>query len=96
MRRIRVTDSQFLSLFELCLEAEERCLRQTTEALLNGQGDRAAFNAQMRDKYSLLKNRLFDAMSNPESNGLSLTQIQEQIKALGMPPTKPEAADSRN
>jgi hypothetical protein len=45
----------------------------------------------MRDRYGLLKQRLFEAMSNPETSGLSLAQIQEQISALGAPPTKANA-----
>jgi hypothetical protein len=58
MRQLGVSDHDLLHLFEMCLDAEERChtLRE------QGAHERAAYAAQMRDKYAYLKARIFQAM----------------------------------
>jgi hypothetical protein len=88
VKKIGVTDSQFLSLFELCLEAEERCARRARAALTAGDGNKAAYDAQLRDRYSLLKACLFEAMNDPTQTPLSLQQTHDQTRDIAPRPGK--------
>jgi hypothetical protein len=82
VRNLDVTDSQLLHMFELCLDAETRCIQRYQQAKLEGDYDTAAYEAQLRDKYRLLKHRLFEGMA-VEGRPNVLDDVVKQIQDLG-------------
>jgi hypothetical protein len=70
MRRLAVTENQLLHLFDMCIDAEERCEQRCHELRARGEHERAAYEAQLRDKYAFLKHRIFEAMKDPEPSSL--------------------------
>jgi hypothetical protein len=85
MRRPSVTDTQLLMLFELCLDAEDRCDERRRDADARGDHESATREAQLEERYKNLRNRLFLAMKeDPASTALEqLTrQVMEAGKAL--------------
>lgn len=81
MRKFAVSDNELMHLFEMCLDAEERCEQRIYEFYEKGDHEQAACQAQLRDKYSHLKCRLFAAMKNPEPS--SLDQILQMLRGVG-------------
>jgi len=91
-----VTDSQFLQMFERCVEAEARCTDRYHRAKLDGDHDAAAYEAQLRDRYRLLKHRLFEGMGvegRPSPFDEILKQIQDLGERWNKPPTHERTTD---
>jgi hypothetical protein len=88
MRRLAVSDNELLQLFEMCLEAEDRCEQRCHELREKGNDAEAAYQSRLRDRYAYLKVRLFAAMKNPEPS--TLEQILEMLRGVGdgMPVTE--------
>lgn len=76
------TDSQFLQMFERCVDAEARCTDRYNRAKLDGDHDTAAYEAQLRDRYRLLKHRLFEGMGI-EGRPTEFDELVKQIRDLG-------------
>lgn len=81
MRKFAVSENELMHLFEMCLDAEERCEQRRHAFSEKGDHEEAAYQAQLRDKYSRLKGRLFTAMKNPEPS--SLDQILQMLRGVG-------------
>ena len=81
MRKLAVSENELLHLFEMCLDAEERCEQRCHELRVKGKQEEAAYQTQLRDKYAYLKGRLFEAMKNPEPS--SLEQILHTLRGVG-------------
>jgi hypothetical protein len=76
----------FLNLLELCADAQERCQTRCLKLIQNGQHEQAAYEAQLRDKYAYLKNRVFEAMKE-EVPTQSIEQILKQLASLPVGPS---------
>jgi hypothetical protein len=81
-----ITDHELLHLLELCVEAQERCEKRCLRLVQSGQHDRAAYEAQLRDKYAYLKNRVFEAMKE-ETPTQSIKQIVSHLASLPVGPS---------
>ena len=81
MRRPAITDHELLHLLELCVDAQERCEKRCLQLLQSGQHKQAAYEAQLRDKYAYLKNRVFEAMKD-ETQTPSIEQIVKQLASI--------------
>jgi hypothetical protein len=82
MRRPTVTDTQLLMMFELCLDAEDRCDERSREALARGDHDAAHREAQLEERYKNLRNRLFLAMKEDPAS-TALEQLTRQVMEAG-------------
>jgi hypothetical protein len=81
-----ITDHELLNLLELCVEAQERCEKRCLQLVHSGQHDKAAYEAQLRDKYAYLKNRVFEAMKE-ETPTQSIEQIVRHLASLPVGPS---------
>ena len=82
MRRPSVTDTQLLMLFELCLDAEDRCDERSREARARGDHETATREAQLEERYKNLHNRLFLAMKEDPAS-TALEQLTRQVMEAG-------------
>ena len=82
MRSPSVTDSQLLMLFELCLDAEDRCDERSREALARGDTEAAEHAAELENRYKHLRNRLFRAMKEDPA-GATLEQLTQEVMDAG-------------
>jgi hypothetical protein len=82
MRRPTVTDSQLLMLFELCLDAEDRCDERSREARARGDNEAADRDAQVEERYKNLRNRLFRAMKE-DPTAIALEQLTQEVMEAG-------------
>ena len=82
MRRPSVTDTQLLMLFELCLDAEDRCDERSREAHARGDHEAALREAQLEERYKNLRNRLFLAMKE-DPTSTALEQLTRQVMEAG-------------
>ena len=82
MRRPSVTDTQLLMLFELCLDAEDRCDARRREAGVRGDHDSASREAQLEERYKNLRNRLFLAMKEDPA-AVALDQLTQEVMDAG-------------
>jgi hypothetical protein len=82
MRRPSVTDSQMLMLFELCLDAEDRCDERSREARARGDNEAAEHAAELENRYKNLRNRLFRAMKEDPA-GTTLEQLTQEVMEVG-------------
>jgi hypothetical protein len=90
MRKMAGSDNDFLHLFDMCIDAEERCERRCRDLREHGDHEGAAYEAQLRDKYSYLKNRIFQAMKDDSANSSnSLQEIVDQLSKIGTNPSPP-------
>jgi hypothetical protein len=81
MRKMAVSDNDYLHLFDMCIDAEERCERRCHALRERGDKEGAAYEMQLRDKYSYLKRRIFQAMRDDSSS--SLHEILDQLSKIG-------------
>ena len=81
MRKVAVSENELLHLFDMCLDAEERCEERYHVLREKGEHEEAAHHLKLRDKYSYLKARLFEAMKSPEPS--SLDQILQMLRGAG-------------
>ena len=81
MRKLSVSDYELVHLFEMCIDAVERCEKRCHELRANGDHERAAYEAQLRDKYAYLKARIFEAMQN-EAPASTLEQILKHLSSI--------------
>jgi hypothetical protein len=81
MRQLRVSDHDLLHLFEMCLDAEERCEERCHTLREQGAHESAAYAAQMRDKYAYLKARIFRAMKDDSARS-TLPDIVDQLSRI--------------
>jgi hypothetical protein len=82
MRQPSVTDSQLLMLFELCLDAEDRCDERSREARARGDHEGADRESQLENRYKSLRNRLFIAMKE-DPTGSMLEQLTQEVMEAG-------------
>ena len=82
MRKLAVSDNELIHLFEMCMDAEERCERRYYELLERGNHDDAAYEAQTREKYVHLKHRIFQAMKDG-GDPSALEQITQFLRSIG-------------
>jgi hypothetical protein len=82
MRKPTVSDSQLLMLFELCLDAEDRCDERGREARARGDHEAADREAQLENRYKSLRNRLFVAMKEDPA-ALNLDQLTQEVMEAG-------------
>ena len=82
MRRPSVTDTQLLMLFELCLDAEDRCDERSRDARARGDHEAMLREAQLEDRYKNLRNRLFLAMKE-DPTSTALEQLTRQVMEAG-------------
>ena len=82
MRRPLVTDSQLLMLFDLCLDAEDRCDERAREARARGDNEAAEHAAELENRYKDLRNRLFRAMKEAPSAS-ALEQLTQEVMEAG-------------
>ena len=82
MRRPSVTDTQLLMLFELCLDAEDRCEERSRAALARGDQEAVLREAQLEERYKSLRNRLFLAMKE-DPTSTALEQLTRQVMEAG-------------
>jgi hypothetical protein len=77
-----VSDNELLQLFEMCIDAEARCKQRCLDLRAKGDHEKAAYEAQLRDKYALLKNRIFEAMRDevPPSSFAEILQRLARIR----------------
>jgi hypothetical protein len=69
-------------MFERCVEAEARCTDRYNRAKLDGDHDTAAYEAQLRDRYRLLKHRVFEGMGI-EGRPTEFDDLVKQLRDLG-------------
>ena len=69
-------------MLELSVDAEARCLVRLEEAQRAGDYDTAAYEAQLRDEYRLLKHRLIEGMGI-EGRPNAFDNVAQQIRDLG-------------
>jgi hypothetical protein len=60
--RTSLSDNSALQLLDLCLDAEHRCEVRIFQAQNLGQTETAAYEAQLLDRYRLLKAQIFETM----------------------------------
>jgi hypothetical protein len=83
MRKASVTDSQILMLFELCLDAEDRCDERSRDMKARGDHIGAAREAELEQRYKSLRNKLFVVMKeNPEPS--LLAQLTQEVMNAGV------------
>jgi hypothetical protein len=82
MRRPSVTDTQLLMMFELCLDAEDRCDERSREARARGDHEAATREARLEERYKNLRNRLFIAMKEDPAS-IALEQLTQQVMEAG-------------
>ena len=82
MRQPSVTDSQLLMLFELCLDAEDRCDERSREARARGDHESADRESQLESRYKSLRNRLFIAMKEDPTASM-LEQLTQEVMEAG-------------
>lgn len=81
MRKLSISENELVHLFEMCLDAEERCEKRCHELRANGHHERAAYEAQLRDKYAYLKARIFEAMKS-EAPASTLQEILRHLSSI--------------
>ena len=69
-------------LFELCLDAEDRCDERSREARARGDQDAVQREAQLEERYKNLRNRLFLAMKE-DPTSTALEQLTRQVMEAG-------------
>jgi len=69
-------------LFELCLDAEDRCDERSREALARGDSEAAEHAAELENRYKSLRNRLFRAMKEDPA-GTLLEQLTQEVMEAG-------------
>lgn len=69
-------------LFELCLDAEDRCDERVREARARGDNEAAERDAAVEERYKNLRNRLFRAMKEDPA-GSTLEQLTQEVMEAG-------------
>ena len=69
-------------LFELCLDAEDRCDERAREARARGDHEAADRDTQVEERYKNLRNRLFRAMKEDPA-GSTLEQLTQEVMEAG-------------
>jgi hypothetical protein len=91
MRKLAVSDNELIHLFDMCIDAEQRCEQRCFDLRAKGEYEKAAYEAQLRDKYAFLKNRIFEAMRD-EAPKSSLAEIVQHLARIREP--LPDLSDS--
>lgn len=79
MSNSELSSNQLLLMLELCLDAEHRCDERLRTALGKSEFHRADDELQLKEKYSELKHRLFEAM---KQEGTTTQDLHEMLQAL--------------
>lgn len=95
VRKLSVSENELVHLFEMCIDAEERCEMRCHELRANGDHERAAYEAQLRDKYAYLKARIFEAMRS-EAPASTLEQILQHLSSIGHGWSSPQTDPAAN
>ncbi len=69
-------------LFELCLDAEDRCDERSRDARARGDNEAADHAAELENRYKNLRNRLFRAMKEDPA-GPTLEQLTQEVMEAG-------------
>ncbi len=69
-------------LFEMCLDAEDRCDERSRDARARGDHESADREALLESRYKNLRNRLFVAMKE-DPTGSALEQLTQEVMEAG-------------
>jgi hypothetical protein len=100
MRKPTVTDSQMLMLFELCLDAEDRCDERRRDAMARGDHENVALHVELENRYKVLRNKLFRAMKEDPTPS-TLEELTQAVMSVGQAlketqQKKPDLPDTGN
>lgn len=74
-----LSGNQLLLMLELCLDAEHRCDERLRAALGKSDFHRADDELQLKEKYTEMKYRLFEAMKSHGTTTQDLHQILQSL-----------------
>jgi hypothetical protein len=83
-----LTTEELLFLQDMCLDGEFRCHQRAADAQIRGDYQTAAYEMQVKEQYSNLKRKLFNALHDRGDRGLleNVERLRAGMRETGVLP----------